>query len=78
MIEEAQKHVIAEGLTFTDESRYPDPPEEEEPKLREDGAPTSDRRKVKSETPPPPHPRRSRFDRYTSLTIPRRDILHQI
>ena len=78
VIEEAQKHVIAEGLTFTDESRYQDPPEKEEPKLREDGAPNSDRRKAKSETPPPPHLRRSRFDRYTPLTIPRRDILHQI
>ena len=78
VIEEAQKHVIAEGLTFTDESRYQAPPEEEEPKLREDGTPNSDRRKVKSEPPPPPHPRRSQFDRYTPLTIPRRDILYQI
>ena len=35
MIVEAQKHVIAEGLTFTDESRYQAPPKEEEPKVRE-------------------------------------------
>ena len=35
VIEEAQKHVIAEGLTFTDESRYQAPPKEEEPKVRE-------------------------------------------
>ena len=76
VIEEAQKHVIAEGLTFADGCRHQDLPEEEEPELREDRAPNSDRRKVKSEAPPPPRLRRSQFDRYTPLTTPRRDILH--
>ena len=78
MIVEAQKHVIAEGLTFTDESRYQATPKEEEPKMREDEAPNSDRRKVNSEPPPPLHPRISQFHRYTPLTMPRKDILHQI
>ena len=78
VIEEAQKHVIAEGLTFVDESRYRVPAEVEEPKLREGGQLNSDRRKARSEPPPPPRPRKSQFDRYTPLTMPKREILHQI
>ena len=78
VIEEAQKHVIAEGLTFVDESRYRVPAEVEESKLREGGQLNSDRRKARSEPPPPPRPRKSQFDRYTPLTTPRREILHQI
>lgn len=79
VIKEAQKHVIAKGLTITGESRHQVQLKEEQPKVKEGEVPTSYWRKAKIEQPLPPlRPKRSKFDKYTPLTLPRKNILPQI
>ena len=73
MIEEAQKHVIAEGLVLTGETHM-----EEEDKPASNTPHALSQKKGRVDLPQNPRPRRSAYDKYTPLTVPRREILNQI